>query len=222
MAEQAEATGAIPALTHTRALQLHILVLQGEPPQSPETADQLAAMARGTGVPEHAIVGFAAAAQLLHAQHRAEQARELLVELEQIPEVRGDPYYGAHLPELVRCALALPDPVLAARLTEDTHPRTPLFEHSICSARVALDEATDRHTEAAEGYAQAARLWQEFGNVPEQAHALLGQGRCLTALGDPQADQPLREARALFHQMGARPRISECDTLIARTSKLSS
>jgi hypothetical protein len=58
--------------------------------------------------------------------------------------------------------------------------------------------------------------------VLEQAHALLGQGRCLTALADPEADQPLRQARALFDRMGARPRINDCDTLIARASKLSS
>jgi len=36
------------------------------------------------------------------------------------------------------------------------------------------------------------------------------------------ADQPLRQARALFDQMGARPCINECDTLIAQASKLSS
>ena len=36
---------------------------------------------------------------------------------------------------------------------------------------------------AAEGYAEAAGRWERFGVVPEQAFALLGQGRCLTALG---------------------------------------
>ena len=56
----------------------------------------------------------------------------------------------------------------------------------------------------------------------EQVHALLGQGRCLTAVGDPGADPALRQARALFDQMGARRRVDECDTLIARASKLTS
>ena len=56
----------------------------------------------------------------------------------------------------------------------------------------------------------------------EQAHALLGQGRCLTLIGDLQADQPLRQARHLFDQMGGRPRVQECDSLIAKASKRSS
>ena len=55
----------------------------------------------------------------------------------------------------------------------------------------------------------------------EQAHALLGQGRCLTALRDPDARAPLREARELFDRMGARPRVEECDALIAEAGKLS-
>ena len=58
--------------------------------------------------------------------------------------------------------------------------------------------------------------------VPERAYALLGQGRCLTILGDPAADQPLRQARALLDQMGARPRVAKCDTLIAQAGRRSS
>jgi hypothetical protein len=58
--------------------------------------------------------------------------------------------------------------------------------------------------------------------VIEQAHALLAQGRCLTAVGDPGADQPLRQARDLFDGMGARRRVAECDNLIAEASKLTS
>ena len=71
-------------------------------------------------------------------------------------------------------------------------------------------------------YADAAARWEQFTEVLEQAHALLGQGRCLTVVGDPGADLPLRQARALFDRMGARRRIDECDDLIARASKLTS
>jgi class 3 adenylate cyclase len=35
-------------------------------------------------------------------------------------------------------------------------------------------------------------------DVPERAYALLGQGRCLRALGRPAAEEPLHEARDLF------------------------
>ena len=69
------------------------------------------------------------------------------------------------------------------------------------------------HAEAAALYAEAAARWQEFGNVPEHAHALLGQGRCLLALGDPAAEQPLREAAELFSSMGYRPALAETNAL---------
>jgi hypothetical protein len=55
---------------------------------------------------------------------------------------------------------------------------------------------------AARFYRQAAERWREFGNVLERAYALLGQGRCLAALGDPEAEVPLREAREFLESMG--------------------
>jgi nucleotide-binding universal stress UspA family protein len=54
-------------------------------------------------------------------------------------------------------------------------------------------------------HATAAARWHEFGNIPEQAHALLGQGRCLIALGDPAVEQSLRKAAELFNSMNYRP-----------------
>jgi len=51
-------------------------------------------------------------------------------------------------------------------------------------------------------YADAATGCRRFDDLPELAAALLGQGRCLVALGTPVADGPLREARELFTTMG--------------------
>ena len=73
------------------------------------------------------------------------------------------------------------------------------------------------YEEAAELYAEAASRWQEFGNVPERAHALLGQGRCLRALGRPGAEEPLLEARELFASMGYEPMVAEADSLLRPT-----
>jgi hypothetical protein len=41
-------------------------------------------------------------------------------------------------------------------------------------------------------------------------------GRCLVALGTPEADSPLREARQLFTTMGYAPALSETDALLRR------
>ena len=62
--------------------------------------------------------------------------------------------------------------------------------------------------------AEAADRWQEFGNVPERAYALLGRGRCLVALGDPAPAQPLEEARELFASMGYNPALAETERLL--------
>jgi hypothetical protein len=56
------------------------------------------------------------------------------------------------------------------------------------------------------------------GNVPERAYALLGQGRCLGALGRPEAEQPLREARDLFASMGYKPEFVEAAALLRQTA----
>jgi len=73
-------------------------------------------------------------------------------------------------------ALAAGDPALAKRLADALEPRYPLNEHALCAARAQLAETAGEQAEAAELYAKVAKRWRKFGNVPEQAHALLGPG----------------------------------------------
>src|SRR6266508_6395248 len=154
---------------------------------------------------------FAAAARLLLAQGHRARASALLVELEKIVGIRADPYYASVLPELVRTAVALRQPELANRLVDGVEPRTPPFEHALCAARAQLAEAAGGEAEAAPLYAEAGERWLEFGNMPERAYALLGQGRCLAILGKPEAEESLREARELFASMGYKPALAETD-----------
>ena len=63
-------------------------------------------------------------------------------------------------------------------------------------------------------YTEAVERWRGFGNVPERAYALLGQGRCLSAIADAKAESPLREARELFASMGYTPALAETDALL--------
>ena len=117
---------------------------------------------------------------------------------------------------------ALDDDDLLARLAAGVPEVVPRQQHALVTVRAIQAERAGEHAGAAALYADAADRWEQFTEVIEQAHALLGQGRCLAAVGDPGADSPLRQARALFDQMGARRRVDECDTLIARASKLTS
>jgi hypothetical protein len=64
-------------------------------------------------------------------------------------------------------------------------------------------------------YADAAARWHDFGVPFEEGQALLGQGRCLMALGrTPEAAAPLAAARDIFERLGAKPALIEVDRLL--------
>ena len=113
VAEQLEAAGDA-TLIEARSTQLGLLGNRGEGTNT-TAVEQLVATARETGEPQLIAMGFAAGAALMLAGGHHEQALALLEELERTGGTRGEPYYAAVLPEVVRCALALGDPALAAR-----------------------------------------------------------------------------------------------------------
>lgn len=213
VADRIEAGGDMSWLT-PRALNLRLLVETGTPQQASDPEPLLAA-ARRIGLPDLMAETFTAAARLLLAQGNPGQARALLAELDENAAVRAEVVHQEVFPELVRLALALGDTPLARRFVGTVEPRTPMTRHAFASARAQLAEAAGAHAEAALLYADAAERWQRFGNVPEHAYALLGQGRCLRALGDPAAEQPLVDARELFAAMGYRPALTATDALLA-------
>ena len=215
LAERAEATGNIPALIVTRSVQLRLLAYRGDVGQSTDAGERLADLARSTGVPWEIDSGLSAAAQHLLASGRPELAEKLLRELPQVPG--GLSSYGS-LPELVRCALSASGLELAAKITDAFEPHTPFHGHALVAAHAQLTEAAGEQAEAAKLYAEAAGRWREFGNAPERAHALLGQGRCLVALGQPAAQVPLAEAQRLFASMGYKPALAETEALLAQTA----
>jgi hypothetical protein len=79
------------------------------------------------------------------------------------------------------------------------------------AARVAVSG----NDSALAGFAAAAARWHEFGVPYEEAQALLGEGRCLVALGKaPEAAAPLAAAREIFARLAAKPALSETDELL--------
>jgi hypothetical protein len=138
----------------------------------------------------------------------------LLVEVEQRAGLRETPYYARQLPRMLRIALAARDHGLAERLVRGLEPLYPLGEHALCVGRAQLAESEGRLDEAVELFAEAATRWREFGHVPERAHARLGQARCLVGLGRPASEEPLREARDLFAQMGYGPALGRTEALM--------
>ena len=213
VAERLEATGDMSWLS-PRALQLRLLTETGGRQHAPDYEPLLAA-AREIGLPSFIALTFAAAVQLLVAEARREQAHALLRELDE--RVPGHGELVSQLPSLVRSTLALDDASLARRLSTGIEPLTPLDEHTLASAHAQLAEAAGDHADAAEGYADAAERWHQFGNVPERAYALLGRGRCLRALDNREAEEPLRLAKELFTSMGYKPALAEVDALLAES-----
>jgi hypothetical protein len=194
-----------------RALQLSLLAEAGRAEHAPDPEPLLAA-AREIGLPDFIALAFAAATQLLLAQGQRERAHALLQELDQLGLSGAEP--SSSLPSLLRTALALEDEPLAQRLSARIEPLSPWHEYVLASSRAQLAEAAGDRAGAAELYGAAAERWREFGNIPERAYALLGQGRCLAALGKPEADEPLREAKELFNSMGYKPALAETDALL--------
>ena len=212
VADRYEAAGNINII-EPRSLQLRLLAERGTPESAP-SSDELVTRARESGEPQMIATAFAAAARILLAQGERERARALLVELEQVPHVEADPSFVSVLPELVRTSLALDEREVAALLVARAGPTTPFAEHARHACRAQLAEAAGEHRQAVRLYAEAAERWLEFGNVPERAYAVLGQGRCLGSLGDPDADRLLRDARGLFVSLGYRPAVAQAESLL--------
>ena len=188
-------------------MQLRLLVQRGEHRQKAvPDAEAIVARARESAEPQMISMALAAAAELLLAQVRPEQAKALLAELEQLADTRDDVYYASLLPELVRTTLALGDAELAARLVARVEARTPLSADSLTACRAQIAEAAGRQAEAAELFTESARRWREFGNVPERAYALLGRGRCLVALSKPGQRSRFARRATCSHRWDTSPR----------------
>jgi class 3 adenylate cyclase len=211
-----EASGDTYTLSEVHAVELACRLARGEAPASGE-AEWLVGAARKIGGIDLIAVVLPAAATVL-VSSAPDEARELLADLNQRAGSRETPYYARHLPGMIRTALAAGDGLLAERLVDRLQLRYPLEHHALCAARAQLAEHAHDHGAAAELYAEAAGRWQSFGNVPEQAYARLGQGRSLVALGRPEAEQPLGEARELFAAMGYQPAFAETEALLEQTA----
>jgi class 3 adenylate cyclase/tetratricopeptide (TPR) repeat protein len=211
-----EASGDTHSLSEVRAVEIASRLARGVH-ASPGDIEWLIEAARTVGAVDVLVLALSVASAAL-ASSNSERASRLLAELEQAPGARGSPYYARALAAMLRTVLAVGDPGLASLLVTGLDPNYPLNEHALCAARAQLAEAAGHHAEAAALYAEAVTHWQDFGNVPECAHALLGQGRCLLAADPPAAHQPLVEARDLFASMGYKPALAVTEALLEQTA----
>jgi class 3 adenylate cyclase/tetratricopeptide (TPR) repeat protein len=214
-----EQAGLIHWLTDPRAVIVALRLARSELAE-PDEVDWLVDTARASGAADVIVHAFAVAAAAANALGMPGRAGALLAEIGQSAGIRQTPDYWRHLPGMIRTALAAANRGIAERLVEGLAPRYPLEEHALHAARAQLAADAADHAQAADLYAQAASGWQEFGNIPERAYALLGQGRSLCALGRHQAKQPLRQARDLFASLRYDRARAETESLLDQAAAI--
>ncbi len=112
---------------------------------------------------------------------------------------------------------------LARRLADGLPSKPLLREAALITAQALLAEHERAPSEAEAAFAEAAQKWERLEMPWECAHALLGQGRCLLALGrSGDASDRLRLARVLFEHTAATPALVEADSLLDQASALAS
>jgi class 3 adenylate cyclase/tetratricopeptide (TPR) repeat protein len=215
-APRLEASGDVWDLIATRSAQARIFALRGVGAEVAEVLEWLEAAARGTEEPQTVAVGLGSSALARAGLGQDEAVGALLEELASYPGASENPNYLAHLPGMVRAALGIGRSALAERLVSGLEPRYPYAEHALVAANAALTEARGNPLSAADAYADAAHRWERFGVVPEQAFALLGQGRCLLSLSrTTEASPVLQPAREIFELLKAAPALAETHALLA-------
>ena len=199
-----------------RAAQTRILTARGLAAQAADSLDRLESAGRDAASSDFVVLGLGSAAFARAALGQDERAAALLREIERGAATRESLNYAALLPAMVRGAQALGEPGLAERLVTGFVPRSPYAEHALVAANAALREARGDREGACDAYAEAARRWQRFGVVAEQAQAHLGRGRCLVALArSAEAAAPLRAAQRIFASLEAAPALAETGALLS-------
>jgi hypothetical protein len=200
-----------------RSVQAEMLVWRGDVDQAALFVDWLTGKGRETEVGWTRGYALLAASAVRCDLGDAATARSLLAECFDRPRVAMD--IVDRIPHAARIALGTGGVDLAAaivRAAESELPesRLPLWQHAMTAAGALLAEARGE-SEAAPGFATAASGWRDFEMPFEEAQALLGQGRCLIALGRaPEAAPVLQHAREIFAGLKARPALEETETLL--------
>jgi hypothetical protein len=156
-------------------------------------------------------LAVAAAIEQATGQHTA--ARGLVEEIQRVVGDRGGGrwYLGQHIADLVRVCLAMGRRATAEALAAQAHDGVARNRHGLLAAHAALAEGAGELDQAASRYDEAAAHWAEYGHQLERAQALLGAGRCHLALGRPESQLRVRDARIVLASLNAKLLLAEAD-----------
>jgi tetratricopeptide (TPR) repeat protein len=166
-------------------------------------------------------LSFAALAHAAAGNHQTAVA--LVDEFEHRTE-SSVPFRARYLPDVLRALFASGQMERSNKLLVDegdvayTRDR-----YAIVCARALVAEARGEIQRALELYVDAAQNWKSYGFLLEEGLALLGSGRCLTALGrTAEASSRLQEARKIFSDLGAAPLLAQTNSYLEEGTALSS
>ncbi len=216
---EVEASGDTRTLLELRGIESIVAAERGRSADALAHADWLADAVVSSRALNDCAWGHPAAAALAHLRAgQSKQAIETLQIVQQSSTIKQSYWYGIQLARMVRIALATGETDIARWLATDVPAPYDLNRNALITCEAALAEADCHLESAAQGYANAAQNWHEFGNVPERAYALLGQSRCLLALSHAGAEAPLTEARGLFASMGYKPALAVTVSLLEQAT----
>ena len=205
-------------LASLRSLQTLMLSWRGQSAEAARLVDALEAAGAGSEVGWTAACALLAASVARLALGETREALRLLAQCLAVP--RAVASLADNVPEAVRVALTAGDDGLAAWVMRELESspeaqKLPLQQLVATTVAALVKEGRGEHEASWAGFADAARRWHEFGMPYEEGQALLGQGRCLVAVGRaPEAAPPLAAAREIFARLGALPALEETDAVL--------
>jgi class 3 adenylate cyclase len=214
-----DATGG--AIGTVRAITLpftaSVLVRRGKAAAARALTDAYLARLRLIADPQNLVPGLAIAAVVALANGDTAAALSLVAEIDVVTADDSMEWRHFCLADATRVCVAADHLSLARQLRQSSNATTPRNEISRITADAILAEASGLPADAVRLYSQAAERWQRFGNIPERAHALVGEGRAMLASSVGGACAPLEEARDLFASLGYRPAQVESEALLAQS-----
>jgi tetratricopeptide (TPR) repeat protein len=197
-----------------------VLAMRGQVEEGAALMEDFLPRARAIGDVQPKWAAFQAAATIEHLRGEEAAAIELIDEL---LETFAEIPYSLVIGFAARALVATGQVERAASLLAGPETPMALWRLARATAEAVVLEAEGSFEDAMRGYLDVAERWAGFSSVVEQAHALLGAGRCLLALGRPtEATEQLTAAREIWAPLGAKPYVDEIDGYLAEATALTS
>jgi class 3 adenylate cyclase/tetratricopeptide (TPR) repeat protein len=213
-----DATGAVGTVSAVALpFKANVLVRRGNVEAARMLTGAYLDRLREIGDPQNLVPALGIAAVVALAAGDPEGALSLVANIQGVDDNRDWRHYC--LPDATRVCAAAGELDLARALRRSSYQAALRNEINRTAADAILAEASGAPHDAARLYADAAVRWDQFGNVPEHAHALLGAGRVLLALGRPDAAEPLEVARDIFASLRYHDPLAEAEGLLGQAAE---